>query len=90
MNKQELVASVAKKTDMPKSTIQNIVDCTFESISASLKKGQQVRMVGFGTWKKQKRKARTGRNPKTGNPLKIAARNVSKFSMSSQLYDLLN
>jgi len=90
MNKQQLVTNVAKKTNMPKSQIQNVIDSTFQAISTSLKKGQPVRMVGFGTWKKQRRKARTGRNPKTGKAIKINARNVAKFSMSSQLFDLLN
>jgi len=55
-----------------------------------LKKGQEVRLIGFGTWKKSKRKARMGRNPQTGKAIKIAARNVIKFSTGSQLFDMIN
>jgi DNA-binding protein HU-beta len=90
MNKQQLTAQVAKKTNMPKSRILAIIDTTFESISGSLKKGQEVRMVGFGTWKKQRKKARKGRNPQTGKAITIKARNVAKFSMGQNLFDLMN
>ena len=90
MNKQELTNNVAKKMQMPKSKIMSIIDSTFETISGSLKKGQEVRMVGFGTWKRLKKKARKGRNPQTGKTITIKARNVAKFSMGQNLFDMLN
>ena len=90
MNKQELISTVASKTKMSKSAILNITDALFDTIESSLKKGQKVQMVGFGSWSKIRRKARTGRNPQTGKPLNIPARNVAKFSMGQHLYDLLN
>ena len=90
MNKQELCNQVAKKTKMPKSKIMMMLDSTFDTISDSLKKGKEVRMVGFGTWKKVKRKARPGRNPQTGKTITIKARNVAKFSMGQNLFDMMN
>ena len=67
-----------------------MIDTTFEAISGALKKGQEVRLVGFGTWKRARRKARVGRNPQTGKAIKISARNVVKFSAGSQLFDMVN
>ncbi len=90
MNKQELCNQVAKQTKLPKSRVMAMLDSTFANISGSLKKGQEVRLVGFGTWKKVKRKARPGRNPQTGKALTIKARNVAKFSMGQNLFDLMN
>lgn len=90
MNKQELISSVASKTKMSKTSVLNITDALFDTIESSLKKGQKVQMVGFGSWSKIRRKARTGRNPQTGKPLNIPARNVAKFNMGQHLYDLLN
>lgn len=90
MNKQQLTAHVAKHTKMPKSQVLGVIDVCFEEIEKSLKKGQEVRLVGFGTWKKVRRKARPGRNPQTGKGLTIKARNVAKFSMGQHLFDMLN
>lgn len=90
MNKQELCSFISKKTHMPKSQIMGVLDATFEQISSALKKGQEVRLVGFGTWKRIRRKARIGRNPQTGKQLTIKARNVAKFSPGQNLSDLLN
>ena len=90
MNKQELCSQVAKETKMPKSHVMSVIDATFESISRSLKKGGDVRLVGFGTGRRQKRKASRGRNPQTGQNITIKARNVAKFSMGQNLFDLLN
>ncbi len=90
MNKQELCNFVSGKTKMPKSQCLKVIDTTFDAISGALKKGQEVRMVGFGTWKKKRRKARVGRNPQTGKSLNIPARNVAKFNMSENLYNILN
>lgn len=90
MNKQQLCERIAKQTKMPKSRVMAMLDSTFENISGSLKKGQEVRIVNFGTWKKQRRKARPGRNPQTGKALTIKARNVAKFSMGQNLFDMMN
>ncbi len=90
MNKQELCNYLSTKNKLPKSQCMNFIDTTIEAISGALKKGQEVRLIGFGTWKKSKRKARMGRNPQTGKAIKIAARNVVKFSTGSQLFDLIN
>jgi len=90
MNKQELCAQVSKQSKMPKVKIMSILDSTFSAIENSLKKGQEVRLVGFGSWKKARRKARPGRNPQTGKKLTIPARNVVKFNMSQHLFDMLN
>ncbi|MFA6431174.1 MAG: HU family DNA-binding protein [Candidatus Margulisiibacteriota bacterium] len=90
MNKQELCDSISKQTKMPKAKVMSFLDSTFSSIQTSLKKGQEVRLVGFGTWKKLRRKARPGRNPQTGKKLTIPARNVIKFSAGQQLKDLIN
>lgn len=90
MNKQELCNIVAKQTKMSKTNCMNFLDATFNAIESSLKKGQDVRLVGFGSWRKLRRKARPGRNPQTGKKLTIPARNVVKFSMGQQLFDTLN
>ena len=78
MNKGDLVNEVAKVTNTKKEA-QAAVDCVLETITKALKKKDAVTLVGFGTFKVSKRKARTGRNPKTGEALKIKARNVPKF-----------
>jgi nucleoid DNA-binding protein len=68
----------------------NVIDATFVEIEKALKTGKDVRLVGFGTWKRIRRKARAGRNPQTGKALTIKARNVAKFSMGQHLYDMIN
>jgi DNA-binding protein HU-beta len=90
MNKQELCTQIAKQTKLSKTKIMTMLDTTFDTICGALKKGQEVRLVGFGSWKKMRRKSRPGRNPQTGKKLTIPARNVAKFSMSEHLFDLLN
>lgn len=87
MNKGDLVEAVAKQTGLSKSAAQGAVDAVVENISKSLKKGQSVTLVGFGTFSVSKRKARTGRNPQTGEPIKISARKVPKFSAGKSLKD---
>jgi nucleoid DNA-binding protein len=90
MNKQELCAQVSKTTKLPKSQVMSVIDSTFSEISRSLKKGSEVRLVGFGSWKVNKRSARKGRNPQTGETIKIKAKKVAKFNMSQNLSDMLN
>ena len=90
MNKQELCNHVSKQTKLSKAKVMSMIDTTFDAIGNSLKKGQEVRLVGFGTWKKIRRKARPGRNPQTGREITIRARNVAKFNMGQNLFDMLN
>jgi len=87
MNKQDLISAVADKTGMSKAAVLNITDTLITVIEKSLKKGDDVQLVGFGTWKRKKRAARIGRNPKTGASIKIAAKFVPSFSAGKKLKD---
>lgn len=86
MNKAELIQEVAKVVSTKKEA-QAAVDCVLESITKSLKKGQPVMLVGFGTFKVVKRKARKGRNPQTGAEIKISASKAPKFVAGKALKD---
>lgn len=77
MNKGELVADVAKKTGLTKKDATSAVDATLDAIKKNVKKS--VTLIGFGTFKVVRRKARTGVNPRTGEKIKIPAKNVVKF-----------
>ena len=90
MNKAELVEQVAKKADMTKADAQRCVEAIFESIKASLKKGNEVRLVGFGTFSVAKRAATTGRNPRTGEAIKIPASKQPKFKAGKELKEAVN
>jgi len=89
MNKGDLINEVAKVVATKKEA-QEAVDCIFSSITTSLKKKGTVTLVGFGTFKVNKRKARKGRNPKTGEEIKIKAKNVPKFVAGKALKDAVN
>ena len=89
MNKGDLVNEVAKVTSTKKAA-QEAVDCVFSTITKSLKKKQSVTLVGFGTFKVDKRKARNGRNPQTGEVIKIKARKMPKFVAGKTLKDTVN
>ena len=89
MNKGDLVNEVAKAVGTKKEA-QEAVDCIFSTITASLKKKNAVTLVGFGTFKVDKRKARKGRNPKTGEEIKIKAKNVPKFVAGKALKDAVS
>ena len=86
MNKGDLVTEVAKVVGTKKEA-QAAVDCLFDTITKTLKKKQDVTLAGFGTFKVSRRKARTGRNPRTGEEIKIKARNAPKFSPGKTLRD---
>lgn len=92
MNKNELIDFIAKKSksDISKTLITEILDLAFEGIEAELKKGGDVRFVGFGTFKIARRKASTGRNPRTGATIKIAAANRVKFTAGKELKEAVN
>ena len=86
MNKAQLIEEVAKVTCSKKEAVA-AVDATFAAIQKALKKGGEVTLVGFGTFKVSKRKARIGRNPQTGAVLKIAAKKVPVFKAGKGLKD---
>lgn len=90
MNKQELIAQVADLSGLGKGDASNAVEAVFNSISAALKKGDEVRLVGFGTFSVSKRKASTGRNPRTGEPMTIKASSQPKFKAGKVLKDSVN
>lgn len=87
MNKSDLVAQVAKDTKLSKSEAEKALNSIVSNVQKTLKKGDSVSLVGFGTWSVAKRNARTGRNPQTGAPIKIPAKNVPKFSPGKGLRD---
>jgi len=86
MNKGDLVNEVANVVGTKKEA-QAAVDCVFSSITKALKKGDAVTLVGFGTFKVAKRKARKGRNPQTGEEIKIKASKAPKFTAGKSLKD---
>ena len=89
MNKGDLINEVAKVVSTKKEA-QEAVDCVFSAITKAMKKKDAVTLVGFGTFKVDKRKARTGRNPQTGEAIKIKAKNVPKFLAGKALKDAVN
>jgi DNA-binding protein HU-beta len=85
MNKSELVDVIAESASISKSVAMKTLDKILESIMHALQKGEDVALIGFGTFKVNERKARTGRNPKTGAPLQIAASQVAAFKAGKSL-----
>ena len=90
MNKNDLIGVVAEGANITKAQAGEAVDAVFEAITSSLKKGDEVRLVGFGTFSVSKRKASVGRNPATGAEIKIAAANQAKFKPGKGLKDAIN
>ena len=90
MNKSELIEAIAKSADISKSAAEKALDGTLNAIKATLKKGSSVTLVGFGTFKVGKRAARAGRNPRTGEAIRIKAARVPKFSAGKALKDAVN
>jgi nucleoid DNA-binding protein len=90
MTKAELIDSIASKIDLPKGTAERIIATIFDDIVAALKGGDKVHISGFGTFQVSDRKARTGRNPKTGEAIQIAASRSAKFKPGKTLKDSLN
>lgn len=93
MNKSELVQNLSKRADITKADAQRVVDSLFGAgdgiISKALKKGDRVQITGFGTFETRKRKARTGRNPRTGKEIKIAASKSPSFRAGKGLKDAI-
>ena len=87
MNKQELIAQVADGTGLSRGDALRAVESVFDTIAAALKRGDEVRLVGFGTFTCSRRKASTGRNPRTGEPMQIKATSQPKFRPGKVLKD---
>ena len=90
MNKTELIVAVAEKADLKKKDAEAAVNATFDAIAAALKAGDKVQLVGFGTFEVKERGERTGRNPKTGETITIAAAKHPAFSAGKGLKDAIN
>lgn len=90
VNKNDLISAVADTSGLSRSDAANAVEGVFEAIQKALVKGDDVRLVGFGTFSVAKRKASTGRNPQTGQPMEIKASNQPKFKAGKGLKDAVN
>ena len=90
MNKAELIDAIADSADISKAAASRALDAVINSITDTLKEGNQVSLVGFGTFSVKERAERTGRNPQTGAPIKIAAAKVPGFKPGKVLKDAVN
>ena len=90
MNKSELIDAIAADAGLSKADAGKALDATLSSVTGSLKKGDTVSLVGFGTFQVKSRAARTGRNPQTGATIQIAAANVPGFKAGKALKDAVN
>lgn len=90
MNKADLVNSLSTKTGLTKTKSNEVVDALVSTITESLRNGEKVTLVGFGTFTTSKKEARKGRNPKTGETLEIPAKTVAKFKAGSELSKSVN
>ncbi|HYG49556.1 MAG TPA: HU family DNA-binding protein [Flavobacteriales bacterium] len=90
MNKAELIDAVAAESGLSKAEAKRALDSTIDVMSKSLKKGDRVALVGFGSFSISKRAARKGRNPQTGKEIKIAAKKVVKFKAGAELAEKIN
>ena len=90
MNKAELIDAVAADSDLTKASAARALDSAIENITSALKSGNNVTLVGFGTFTVRRRDARMGRNPRTGEPIQIKASNVPGFKAGKALKDALN
>ena len=90
MNREELVAEIAKSAKVSKKDAAAVLTATIETIEKTVKKGDKVTLVGFGTFASKHRAARNGRNPQTGKAIKIAAKNVPSFSAGKGFKELLS
>ena len=90
MNKNDLIAELADRTGLSKTDATKAVDCVFDTITESLKKGDEVRLVGFGTFTVSARAATEGRNPRTGETIQIPASKQPKFKAGKGLKDSVN
>ena len=90
MNKAELIERVSKDTSLTKTDVENALNSITKWIKDCVKKNDEVKLIGCGTFTKTKRKARTGRNPQTGAEIKIPATNVPRFKPGKEFKELVN
>ncbi len=90
MNKAEIIECVASEADLSKASAARAIDAFLKGVSVALKKGDVVTLVGFGSFYVDKRKARTGRNPRDGTAIEIKAAKVPKFRAGKGLKDMVN
>jgi len=90
MNKTDLVNVVANETELTKSSVDAVITATLDAITAALKEGEKVQLIGFGTFEVKESSEREGRNPKTGETITIAASKKPSFSASKVLKDSVN
>ena len=90
MNKSELIDHIASQAELSKIDAGKAVDALVDGIAMSLRQGKKVTLVGFGTFSTSDRKARTGRNPRTGESIEIEAKRVARFKPGKELADRVN
>ena len=90
MNKTELVAAIAEQAEISKKDAEKALKAFTDVVAEELKKGEKIQLVGFGTFAVKERAARTGRNPQTGKPIKIAAAKIPGFKAGKALKDAVN
>ena len=90
MTKNELIAVIAGKTQMTKTAAANVIEATFDAITTTLRKGDDVKIMGFGNFRVVKRAAREGRDPRTGAPVNIKASRRPRFSAGKGLKEAVN
>lgn len=90
MNKSELIDAIAESADISKAAAGRAVDAVVDSVTNALKSGDQVTLIGFGTFSVKERAARTGRNPQTGAEIQIAAAKIPSFKAGKALKDAVN
>ena len=90
MNKNDLISAVSEQAGITKADASKAVEAVFDSISGALAKGSEVRLVGFGTFSVSKRKASTGRNPRTGDQVDVDAKHVPFFKTGKEMRERLN
>ena len=89
MNREELVKEIAKSTKLSQKSVSEVLSATIDSIQSTVKKGDKVTLVGFGTFESRRRAARNGRNPQTCKEIKIAAKTVPVFSAGKKFKELV-
>lgn len=89
-NKSELIDVISEQVDVPKATAQKIVNAFLENVTQALRSGESITFPGFGSFSVKARAARTGRNPKTGEPLEIPAATIPNFKAGKALKDAVN
>ncbi|AGH95484.1 HU family DNA-binding protein [Pseudobdellovibrio exovorus] len=89
MNKAELVAAIASKTKTSRSQVEAYLEVTLSIIQKTVSKGEEVKLVGFGSFSKAERKAKTARNPKTGQAIQLPSTNVPRFKPGKEFKDIV-